>query len=209
MSKWMCGCTMAVCCAKAFADSPPPAAPFTSISWKAVSVEKPATELRLGAFAMHFEETTLATVHEAVGSGEIQHQGDAGESVYWLCYTIEGSQRIWMMSHGEIGGPEHAVTSVTDQQIKGVKANKDCPSLPAKMQPVSLDTGFWLGTKDIEALKALGPASHAEGAWRSFDYQGKVPGSCEPSGFDLTNWLLYKIDNGRVTTIMASQITSC
>lgn len=198
-----------MCCGSAIAATPPPALPFSSISWKATAAEKAATGLRLGTYAIAFEETTLAGVRAAVESGELQHQGDAGESIYWLCYTIAGKERIWITAHGEMGGPEHAVTSVSGQEIKGVKINKDCPALPTRLQPVSLDKGLWLGTTEKEALKVLGPVSYSEGSWRSVDYQGKVPGNCDPGGFDLTNWVLYKSEKDRLTTLIAGQVTSC
>ncbi len=164
----------------------------------------------MGSFDVRWEESTLASVLSAAGIGEIQHEGDAGDSVYWLCYTIEGSkaQRIWVMAHGEMGGPEHAITNVTAELMKDARGSKDCPALPTKMQPVTLSQGLWLGVTENAALRVLGSPSHSEGPWRSFDHQSKVPGACQ-GGLDLSNWMLYKIRSGRVVTIMAGQTTSC
>ena len=194
----------------AAANTPPPLAPFNAISWKPTSTTKLSTGIKMGSFEVKWEETTLASVLDAAGLGAIQHQGDAGESVYWLCYTIEGpnSHRLWVMAHGEMGGPEHAVTNITAEALKGAKAEKDCPALPAKLQPVALSQGLWVGASETNAQKALGKPSHTEGPWRSFDHLSKVPGTCE-GGFDLTNWLLYKVNKGQLGTIMAGQVTSC
>src|SRR5205814_4616827 len=183
------------------AATAPPLPPFTASTWKATAESKLSTGIKLGTFAVRWEETPLASVLTHIGFGRIQHQGDAAENVYWLCYTIEGvnAQRLWIMAHGEMGGPEHLVTNITAEALKGAKAGPDCPALPKNMQPSALGRGVWLGWKDKDALKVLGAPSHTEGAWRSFDHQSKVPGRCE-GGSDLTNWLLYKTQQGQIVS---------
>ena len=191
-----------------FAASPPPSLPVESISWKARSMEKPAAGLHLGPLKVDFERTTLARVLAAVGKGTIQHQGDAAGSEYWLCYTIDGSQRLWFVASAEMGSGER-VTEVAAQQTKLVKGSPDCPALPSKLQPVSLQHGLWIGASDEVALQALGTPSNSKDAWRYFDYEAKVKGDCPPEGLDITNWLAYKLDNGKVVTVVAGQVTSC
>lgn len=191
-----------------FAAITPPSQPFDAISWKARSESKPASVLRLGTFLVHFEETTLADVQRTVGAGLIDHQGDAGESIYWLCYT-SGNERIWIIADGEMGGSTHAVTGISAQHLPKAKAEADCPSLPRTYRPASLQRGLWLGLTEAEASKILGAPSHLEGAWRSFDFQTKVPGKCGPNGYDLGNWLLIKFNGGRAETLIAGQVTSC
>ena len=69
------------------AQTPPP--PVDEHAFEHVPptvVKRLATRFSLGAFAGRFEKTTLGAVREAVGEGTIQHQGDAGGSLYWLCY---------------------------------------------------------------------------------------------------------------------------
>ena len=63
-----------------------------------------ATRFSLGAFAGRFEETRLGAVREAVGEGTIQHQGDAADSIYWLCYR-RAQHRLWVVSSGGDGRP--------------------------------------------------------------------------------------------------------
>jgi hypothetical protein len=199
--------------APVFAQIAPPELPFSNLSWKALSKKKPATHLKLGELEVRFEETTLRAISGAAGLGTMHHQGDAGESIYWLCYTIRGgsrTQRIWILAHGEMGGPEHAVTMVTAQEFEPtVQATSDCPSLPSALQPVFVAQHIWLGTPESKALKALGRPSHQKGLWRSFNYEGKVPGHCQPEGFDLMNWLVFRIAQGRIVEISAGQVTSC
>ncbi len=192
------------------AATPPPPGPFDSMNWKPTAKSKPATGIKMGAFEVKWEETTLDSLVRAAGGGQIQHQGDAGESHYWLCFTIEGTNahRLWVIAHGEMGGPEHVITNITVEALKDAKAKKDCPPLPAKLQPVALSQGLWVGAKEVDARKLLGSPSHSEGPWRSFDHLSKVPGACE-GGFDRMNWVLYRVHERQLVTIMAGQVTSC
>jgi len=195
------------------AQAPPPEQPFSSISWRPLSKAKPATHLKMGTLEVRFEKTTLSAISDAIGLGRMFHQGDAAESIYWLCYTIRGgarAERLWIVAHGEMGGPEHAVTLVTAQEVQlTVQPTDDCPALPSALQPLSLAQDVWLGIPESKALQVLGRPSHRKGSWRSFDYQGKVPGNCQPDGFDLMNWLVFRTIEGRIVAISAGQVTSC
>ena len=97
------------------AQTPPP--PLSEDAFERVPptvAKRLATRFSLGAFAGRFEKTQLGAVREAVGKGTIQHQGEAGESVYWLCYR-RAQHRLWVVSSGEIGGPDHLVTQVVEE----------------------------------------------------------------------------------------------
>ncbi len=188
---------------------PPPTYPLgDSISWPQRSEDRPATHLMMGSFEVQFEKTTLGQVIRAAGSGEIEHQGDAAESIYWLCYTAP-DERVWIISDGEMGGREHTVGKIVAQELGGAHATKDCPSLSSKLLPLHLDKSIWLGTTAEAATRDLGRPSHVEGSWQSYNYAGKVPGACSPKGFDLLNWLGLKIVRGRVVELQAGQVTSC
>lgn len=190
----------------------PPATPFGDFSWEAKSKSRPSTGLRMGSFNIHFEQTTLAMVQSAVGYGEIAHKGDAAESMYWLCYAVRKPQfneRVWIIAHGEMGGREHAVTSVIAQKMTSDEVASDCPILPSSLQPLSLDNGLWLGARKSKAVDLLGPPSHRSGPWWVFDYSGFVPGNCEPDGFISLNWLMFEVKDEHLIQIGAGQVTSC
>src|ERR1700754_4305302 len=92
-------------------------------------VKRLAPRFSLGAFAGRFEETRLGAVREAVGEGTIQHQGDAGGSIYWLCYR-RAQHRLWVVS-GEMGGQHHRVTEIVEELTeKDTEASTDCAVLP-------------------------------------------------------------------------------
>ena len=194
------------------AETPPQKSPFEDKSWNATLKDKPTSGLRMGSLHVQFEKTTLNDVREAASTGEIVHQGDAGDSIYWLCYTnlnAKQVERIWVISHGEMGGLDHSITLVSAQLMPNGKATADCPALPAKLKPLSLDNHLWLNSPASDVLKKLGAPSYQKGPWLSYDYQGKVPGNCEGGGFDLVNWLLVRVGKERVTSLHAGQVTSC
>lgn len=85
---------------------PPPAGPSMDDTWPATLHHSPSTGITLGALHVQFEQTTLERVLKTIGTGQIAHHGDAGNSVSWLCYTVpnqDGASRMWLTS-GEMGG---------------------------------------------------------------------------------------------------------
>jgi hypothetical protein len=193
-----------------FAKTPPPAEPFESRTWPASMTKEPSAGITFGELRVRFEETTLDEVKRAASSGQISHAGDAGESHYWLCYTLTQRQqpaRIWLMS-SEMGGEDHAVTNATVTRLRSATPTVDCPTLSEKLVPVSLDLPIWVGSREAAVQRALGKPSYRQGAWRSYDFEGKVPGRCG-GGYDLANWLLFESRGGLVESIHVGRVTSC
>ena len=198
-------------CALASAETvAPPSQPFEARTWAPSMKRKPTMGATLGKWRIDFEKRTLADVLSRASVGAIQHAGDAGESVYWLCYTLIGHapSRLWITSHGEMGGPERAVTGITITAFESGQPVVECPALPVHMQPVSLQGNVRLGMSERSLAKVLGAPSHKSGDWISYDFEGKAPGNCL-GGFDVLNSLLLKTRQGEVEAIYASQITSC
>jgi hypothetical protein len=196
----------------AFAETFPPIAPFDAITGTATMKRKPSTGLKMGTFRVRFESTTLDDVRRAASVGAIAHRGDAGESAYWLCYTSAGktqTERVWIVAHGEMGGSGHHITNISAELVPNGIATADCPALPDRLQPLSLDNQLWLGAPESAALAKLGAPSYKKDAWQSYDFQGKVPGKCDGGGFDLSAWLLLHFQSGRVNSLQAGQVTSC
>jgi hypothetical protein len=199
----------ALFCSTAIAASPPQL-PIESM-WAPSLSKQPTRGLMLGNFRITFEKTTLSEVMLAVLGGNVLHKGDAGGSVYWLCYSNPGVgyiDRIWIQSSGEMGGPDQAVTEITAERLHDIKPTADCPPLAANMRSVAFNGRLWLGVRERKVESLLGPPSLRRGPWRSFDFQGKIAGACQ-GGFDLTSWLVTKTENNRAALIAAGQITSC
>lgn len=189
-----------------YATEPPPRTPFSSIDWPALSSAKPTTGLKLGDYNILYEKTPLAEIKNKIGRGHIDHEGDAAESTYWLCYTAH-KERIWIMS-GEMGGSDNIVLDVAIESDH-FNTSSDCPALSDQFQPISFDHGLRPGVTEKSVIHALGTPSYREGQWLSFDFDGKEDKFCKPWGADVTNWALFKVKNGRVVTIRAGQVTSC
>ena len=200
-----------VLAAAALAGSPPPLLVDES-GWNPTESKPPSSAVLLGSFRLGFETTRLEDVRHAAGVGAITHQGDAADSIYWLCYTasVAGShERIWILSSGEMGGPEHEITGVSAQLSQSFRAIPSCPALPAKLTPMRLDRGFWLRSTNHEVAGALGTPSRQQAGWLFYDFSGKSPQKCEGGFYDVTNGLQVRIQHGLVTDVRASQVTSC
>ena len=200
-----------IAAATAFAASPPPLL-VDDGGWNPTESKPPSSAVLLGSFRLGFESTRLEDVRHAAGVGAIAHQGDAADSVYWLCYTASGTgsnERIWILSSGEMGGPDHEITGVSAQWSRAFRAIPSCPALPAKLTPIRLDRGFWLRSTEHEVADALGMPSRQQAGWLFYDFSGKSPEKCEGGFYDVTNGLQVRIQHGLVTDVRASQATSC
>jgi len=181
---------------------------------------KPASRLTMGKFVAHFEETTLSQVIKAVGIGSINHQGDAGNSIYWICYTIPGveaSQRIWIIADGEMGGREHSITKVIATRLPvDAKSSDGCPNISKLLQPLSLDRGIWLDSNVSQLTKAIGKPSESRDDWRVYYYSGKKFRKYQRPGdrveriveLDESSVLKLRVEEGKVTTLIAAKVTS-
>lgn len=161
------------------------------------------TRFSLGAFAGRFEETRLDAVREAVGEGTIQHQGDAGGSLYWLCYR-RAQHRLWVVSHGEMGGPDHLVTEIVEEVAeKDAGASTDCAVIPEKFSPVVFDGKLHLGMSRQAVIAVFGPPSKSEAARIVYSHKGKVA-----DGFDETALLILGFRAGKLVSMRGLKTTT-
>jgi len=186
------------------AQAPPP--PVDEHAFERVPptvVKRLATRFSLGAFAGRFEETRLGAVREAVGEGTIQHQGDAGGSIYWLCYR-RAQHRLWVVSSGEMGGPDHRVTEIVEELTeKDAGASTDCAIIPEKFSPVVFDSKLHLGMSSQEVITALGPPSKSEAAQIVYSHDGKLV-----HGFDETAWLILRFREDKLVSMRGGKTTT-
>jgi hypothetical protein len=162
-----------------------------------------ATRFSLGAFAGRFEETRLGAIREAVGDGSIQHQGDAGGSIYWLCYR-RAQHRLWMVSGGEIGGPDHLVTEIVEELTeKDTGASADCAIIPEKFAPVVFDGKLHLGMSRQQVITALGPPSKSDATQIVYSHAGKLA-----NGFDETAWLILGFGADKLVSMRGGKTTT-
>lgn len=185
------------------AQTPPPVDEHALERVPPTVVKRLATRFSLGAFAGRFEETRLGAVREALGEGTIQHQGDAGGSIYWLCYR-RAQHRLWVVSSGEMGGPDHLVTQIVEELTeKDTGASADCAIIPEKFAPVFFDSKLYLGMSRQEVITALGPPSKSEAAQIVYSHEGKLA-----DGFDETAWLILRFREDKLVSMRGGKTTT-
>ncbi|WP_032940783.1 hypothetical protein [Citrobacter youngae] len=195
----------------AHAALPPPEIPDEMVMTPTTTLVLPSGVM-LGNYFPRFEDTTLSQVQQAIGvNSGIAHQGDAGGSIYWLCYTIpvkHGGQHLWLIASGEMGGLEHDITEVTVQSANGTAPTSDCPALPSRFQPVRLDNSpVWPGVSRAKAVLSTG-GGNQNGNWLFLSSEKWVPpGSCEEAAQE--NSMYIHTVFGHVDIVDAGQITAC
>jgi hypothetical protein len=185
------------------AQTPPPVDEHAFESVPPTVVKRLATRFSLGAFAGRFEKTTLGAVSEAVGAGTIQHQGDAGGSIYWLCYR-RAQHRLWVVSGGEIGGPDHLVTDIVEEITdKGAETSTDCATLPKRFAPLVFEGKLHLGMSRLQVVTALGSPSKSDAAQMVYSHHGKLA-----HGFDETAWLILQFREEKLVSLRGGKTTT-
>jgi len=187
-----------------FAQTPPPPLDEHALESVPPTVAKRlATRFSLGGFIGRFEETRLGAIRKALGQGTIQHQGDAGGSIYWLCYQ-RAQHRLWVVSGGEIGGPEHLVTEIVEELTEqDAGASADCAIMPDKFSPVVFDSKLHLGMSRQEVITALGPPSKSDATQIVYSHQGKLA-----NGFDETAWLILGFGEDKLVSMRGGKTTT-
>ena len=189
----------------------PPPFPSSDAVPPATLRAMPAAAFKMGSLSVKFNETTLGDILAVASTGKIAHQGDAGESLHWLCFTKrnQGSaDRIWITS-SEMGGERHLVTGMVAKRLASARPTVDCPALPAAMAGLSLDKGIWLDTSRRALRLALGAPSLDSAGWQSYSYQGKMPGPCADGGFDVSNLLTVQLIKERIGMLRVEHVISC
>jgi hypothetical protein len=89
----------------------------------------------MGRVELVFEKTTLDEMLRQVGSGVMHRQGNAGEAIGWLCYTVHPlKERLWIIASAEMGGPEQRITEISASYEISEPA-QHCPELPNRLLP--------------------------------------------------------------------------
>lgn len=197
-------------CHNSFGETTEPPPPTNErITVSATLKVDPIQEIRIGSFKAQFEKTTLGEILDALGIGSIQHAGDAGGSQYWICYSSP-NQRIWLISHGEMGGSDHALTQVQAISTRSTSpGNAACPQIPIRFQSVSMNFG-WIGTSQEKFLKAPGQPSGKQDGLFIYYYAGKKLGMYDGQSmeWDVTSYVEVVISDNKVSSIFASHVTS-
>jgi hypothetical protein len=170
---------------------------FSAIELKRI----PGFTVSAAGFPIVLEETPLEQITKRFG-GTIHAQGDAGDSVSWLCYnyTSDGNKRtVWFLS-GEMGGNERAVLSVAEAADGGT-VQKGCSSPARDIAPLNLGVPGLKSARDV-----LTRAHGVKVGQRTRVALNSL--SEDKDGFDLTRTVFYKLDGDAVTAVAISQVTT-
>jgi hypothetical protein len=114
-----------------------------------------------------------------------------------------------------MGGPERSITNISASYADSA-LTQDCPELPHRLMPMSLDNGIWLGNAVDDAKKVFAvDLSHVTGDWETFEFDGHTPAdardtsTCASAGYDIENWLVLKPQDSRIVELHAGQTTTC
>jgi len=180
---------------------PPPTWPASDIKPIGTDIQ-PATGVTLDSFHVTFEKTTFHDVLGALGAAPVQHQGDAGEFLMWVCYTLpDVHARVWLTS-SELGGHKYIDGMVAKQLESTDTKTSLCPVATRQIAVVSLDHGIWLGSSVEKIKNILGIANGAPASVISYTYQGK------DGEFDVDSFLALKMRKNQVTELYASHTTT-
>jgi len=171
--------------------------------WTATTQSDPVPPLQLGNFAVLLETTALADVRKEIGSGTMYRNGDAAESITWLCYNVAraaSTQVVWLSS-SEMGGGEivDGVTALISDSAS--PAPKNCATLPAKYEQIRLKNGIWLGSTAAQVRAAFGQPHEQAETW-SYVFEGKS------GSYDVYSNVSFKIRDGKVVALDCSRLTS-
>lgn len=130
--------------------------------------------------------------------GAINSQGDAGDSIDWVCHSDAG-RTLWFASD-EMGGSGKAVMSFALAVRDGGSGGNGCdkPSAPTGKITLNLPS---LGGSIADINRAFGTV---------LDHSPSVVLSgSHPAGKDAMRqtWIHYKLDNGRIVGVAAGQFT--
>jgi hypothetical protein len=170
------------------------------------TVPKPIlTKLKISDFTVSLEETELKAVQARFG-GEIGHEGDASESLGWLClHGGDGAERwvLWLES-GETDGP-----TVGGFQWRRVPetAHFDtrCQELPDGDSKVNLPIELRLNSRETKLLQVLGQPSMRKGDTLIYEHEHDEPIHGEPYTF--TNRVVVVLRHGAVWAIDVDEST--
>ncbi|MDR0477947.1 MAG: hypothetical protein LBH14_08465 [Desulfobulbaceae bacterium] len=164
---------------------------------------QPVKKVTFGILPVQLERTTLREIKDRVGVGVIHERGDAGDYESYLCYSGRTAERIWV-SAGEMGGSEHAVTSVLLSTAIGSERPADCPQLPDRFQPILVNRSLSIGSSVGQLEKLFGSPSTQKDGWLLYPYIGKVMSN----KYDRVSLLAVRVNNGKIANLAVFQTTS-
>lgn len=159
----------------------------------------PALEITVGGQRIALEHTRLADLVKHFG-GAIHSQGDAGDSIDWVCYSDATAGRTFWFASDEMGGSGKAVMSFALAAGDGGREGNGCDKPSAPIGKITLNLPS-LGDSVADINRALGTAVD--------DSPAMLLSWSRPAGKEATRqtWIHYKVNDGRIVGVAADQST--
>jgi hypothetical protein len=148
---------------------------------KVISKKQSDNELNLAGIVVG--ESKLSDVRKKFPSGNIFHDGDAGNSVYVLCYQGKDGTIAAFESSGEMGGADHIVTfaSVMGKDTS-YRFKQHCLMSDSINREIKSFTGLHLGMTKADVKKIMGTPSKEISTLILYNYEvneAKTSGTAE------------------------------
>ena len=151
---------------------------------------------RIGGQPLQLGKTPIETLAQRLGA-RVEHQGDAGDSVYWFCVRLDvpaGTRHpphegqalsLWMISDAEMAGTpdkemSHAVSAIALDAAS--REGRSCP-VPAREVDLTLDPHIARPGATAAAVTALYGTAPVAGGRSAYSLPGMQP---DPSPLILT-----------------------
>ncbi|KYG65512.1 hypothetical protein AZI86_00070 [Bdellovibrio bacteriovorus] len=168
-------------------------------------IQRKQQDVELSILGLTVGRSKLSDVKGVFGGGEVYHEGDAGNSLYVLCYAgMDGS--VITFESGEMGGSEHVISSAG---LFGAEAQYRLKKICTKSSKVNL--GLNIGevrvgmSKDL-VKKILGSPSKEQSKLLLYQYQ--VAEQRPKGGADVSSSFEIHFVAGKVSHLSASRVES-
>jgi hypothetical protein len=123
-------------------------------------ISKKQSDNELNLVGIVVGKSNLSDARQKFSSGEIYHEGDAGDSVYVLCYQGRDGTIAAFESSGEMGGPDHVITfaSVMGKDTS-YRFKQHCLVSDSINREIKSFTGLHLGMTRVDLKRIKGTPS--------------------------------------------------
>jgi len=152
------------------------------------------------------EKTRLSDIQAKLGADE-GHDGEAGDSLYWLCYRgrdADGPWALWLMA-GEMD--DGTVGRFQWRRIRPSERFDDrCPVLQRTKSKVKLPLTLRLGMPEADLVKMLGRPTRRYGQTLMFVHNHDEILNNQP--YTVQNTVTVLIRDGKVSAVEVFKLTS-
>lgn len=139
------------------------------ITVKSINQKQPENELTILGFTLG--RSILKEIQDKIPGKEIYHEGDAGKSIYRLCYKGTDGTFVTFES-SEMGGRNHIMTSISISSLEiPIRFQKFCANSKLITKEIVVEPGIKLDLTKNEIQKLKGSPSKELTSFLYYEYQ--------------------------------------